>query len=190
MRSWLLRIDSLRNSLSFSSFFGLLRALKSHSWSTPWRSPPWASPQIHLEQQVSPPEAHGCNLVHCPAFSSSDTELYDLMVTTAKAAPDLPISRKASLVVSLREQYIIPYGIHCFLSITSIFSCVIKRLKCLKYNLLSSSFVAEELPIMINYAKMLMEYHFIKQRFRFASPTAKKCCWSCGTSQLKRRVQR
>lgn len=48
-------------------------------------------------------------------------ELHGLMVTAAKAASNLHISSKASLVVSMREQNTIPYGIHRFLTITSIF---------------------------------------------------------------------
>lgn len=46
------------------------------------------------------PEVHGCTLTCCPASSSSDSKLHNLMVTTAKAVFILCISNKAFPVVT------------------------------------------------------------------------------------------
>lgn len=46
------------------------------------------SKKIIKEAKVSSPEVHGCNLPCCPVTSSFNTKLYNLMVPTAKAAPN------------------------------------------------------------------------------------------------------
>lgn len=50
---------------------------------------------IPKEAKASSPEMHDCELTYCSASSSSDTELHNLMVATAKAAPNLHITNHA-----------------------------------------------------------------------------------------------
>lgn len=61
-------------------------ALPCRGWFS-WDS----SKNIPEEAKVSSPKVHGHHLACCPATSSSNTELYNLVVTTAKAAPSLHI---------------------------------------------------------------------------------------------------
>lgn len=57
------------------------------------------------------PEVHGCSLTCCSAFSSSDTELHNFIVTTAKAALILCISNKTFPVCYNEvKQHTIPCG--------------------------------------------------------------------------------
>lgn len=52
------------------------------------------------------PEVHGCTLTCCPASSSSDSKIHNLMVTTAKAAsPTRPF-----LLLHEAKQHTIPCG--------------------------------------------------------------------------------
>lgn len=56
-------------------------------------------------------EVHGCSLTCCSAFSSSDTELHNFIVTTAKAALILCISNKTFPVCYNEvKQHTIPCG--------------------------------------------------------------------------------
>lgn len=61
-----------------------------------WGLFPWdSSKNILKKTEVISPEANCCNFTCCPASSSSNIELHNLRVTTAKVAPNLHISKNA-----------------------------------------------------------------------------------------------
>lgn len=54
-----------------------------------------SSRNISKQTEVIPPDINGCNFTCCPASSPPNIELHNLMSTTAKAAPNLHITKKA-----------------------------------------------------------------------------------------------